>query len=53
MKISDFASHTLHGLSMAAASPVKPSGYVDGHPSSSKLDLFEGFVKRIVDQVEA
>jgi phospholipase C len=28
---------------------VKPSGYVDGHPASSKLDLFEGFVKKIVD----
>ena len=26
---------------------------MDGHPSSSKLDLFEGFVKKIVDQVEA
>ena len=26
-------------------SVVKPSGYNDGHPASSKLDLFEGFVK--------
>ena len=32
---------------------VKPSGYTDGHPSSSKLDLFEGFVQKIVTQVEA
>jgi phospholipase C len=38
---------------LPAVSFVKPSGYVDGHPSSSKLDLFEGFVKNIVDQVEA
>jgi phospholipase C len=38
---------------LPAVSFVKPSGYVDGHPSSSKLDLFEGFVKKIVDQVEA
>jgi phospholipase C len=38
---------------LPAVSIVKPSGYVDGHPSSSKLDLFEGFVKKIVDQVEA
>src|SRR5277367_5342484 len=30
---------------------VKPSGLVDGHPSSSKLDLFEGFSKKIVDAV--
>ena len=32
---------------------VKPSGLVDGHPSSSKLNLFEGFVKKIVDEVKA
>jgi phospholipase C len=45
---SDIANGTLPAVSF-----VKPSGYVDGHPSSSKLDLFEGFVKNIVDQVEA
>jgi phospholipase C len=32
---------------------VKPSGFNDGHPASSKLDLFEGFVKKIVDGVKA
>ena len=32
---------------------MKPSGIVDGHPASSKLDLFEGFVKKIVDEVQA
>ena len=32
---------------------MKPSGLVDGHPASSKLDLFEGFVKKIVDQVQS
>ncbi len=32
---------------------VKPSGFNDGHPASSKLDLFEGFTKKIVDQVKA
>jgi phospholipase C len=36
-----------------AVSFVKPSGFVDGHPSSSKLNLFEGFVKKIVDAVQA
>jgi phospholipase C len=41
------------GNTLPAVSIVKPSGYVDGHPSSSKLNLFEGFVKKIVDQVEA
>jgi phospholipase C len=45
---SDITNGTLPSVSF-----VKPSGYVDGHPSSSKLDLFEGFVKKIVDQVEA
>jgi phospholipase C len=29
---------------------VKPSGLVDGHPASSKLNLFEGFIKKIVDR---
>ncbi len=38
---------------LPAVSFVKPSGYVDGHPSSSKLDLFEGFVQKIVDGVQA
>ncbi len=42
----------IQGGTLPAVSFVKPSGYVDGHPSSSKLDLFEGFVKKIVDMVE-
>ncbi len=37
---------------LPAVSYVKPSGLVDGHPASSKLDLFEGFVKKIVDGVK-
>jgi phospholipase C len=45
---SDIANGTLPSVSF-----VKPSGFVDGHPSSSKLDLFEGFVQKIVNQVEA
>jgi phospholipase C len=45
---ADIANKTLPAVSI-----VKPSGYTDGHPSSSKLDLFEGFVKKIVDQVQA
>ena len=44
----DISQHTLPAVSF-----VKPSGYTDGHPSSSKLNLFEGFVKKIVNQVEA
>jgi phospholipase C len=39
--------------SLPSVSYVKPSGFVDGHPASSKMDLFEGFVKKIVDLVQA
>jgi phospholipase C len=45
---SDISNGTLPAVSF-----VKPSGYVDGHPASSKLNLFEGFTQKIVDQVEA
>jgi phospholipase C len=38
---------------LPAVSFVKPSGLVDGHPASSKLDLFEGFAQKIVDAVKA
>ena len=45
---SDIANGTLPAVSF-----VKPSGLVDGHPSSSKLNLFEGFSKKIVAAVMA
>jgi phospholipase C len=32
---------------------TKPSGLLDGHPSSSKLDLFEGYTQKIVDAIQA
>jgi len=38
---------------LPAVSFVKPDGWLDGHPASSKLNLFEGFVKKIVDGVRA
>jgi len=38
---------------LPAVSFVKPSGYLDGHPASSKVDLLEGFVKKIVDMTKA
>jgi phospholipase C len=37
---------------LPAVSIVKPSGLVDGHPASSKLNLFEGFSKKIIDEVK-
>ena len=45
---ADIAAGTLPAVSF-----VKPSGLVDGHPASSKLNLFEGFSKKIVDAVHA
>jgi phospholipase C len=45
---SDIKNGTLPAVSF-----VKPSGWVDGHPASSKFDLFEGFVKKIVDGVKS
>jgi phospholipase C len=45
---SDIAAGTLPAVSF-----VKPSGLVDGHPASSKLNLFEGFSKKIINAVKA
>jgi phospholipase C len=45
---NDITNNTLPAVSF-----VKPSGLVDGHPASSKLDLFEGFTKKIIDMVQA
>jgi phospholipase C len=44
----DIATNNLPPVSI-----VKPSGFTDGHPASSKLDLFEGFTKKIVDELQA
>jgi len=48
----DFYQDIQNGT-LPAVSFVKPDGYLDGHPASSKLNLFEGFLKKIVDMVEA
>jgi phospholipase C len=45
---SDIANGTLPSVSF-----VKPSGWIDGHPASSKWNLYEGFVKKIVDAVQS
>ena len=37
---------------LPAVSFVKPSGWVDGHPASSKWNLYEGFVTKVVDAVK-
>jgi len=38
---------------LPAVSYVKPSTFADGHPASSKMDLFEAFTRRIIDQLKA
>jgi phospholipase C len=45
---SDVASNTLPAVSI-----IQPSGFVDGHPASSKIDLWEGFVQNIITKVQA
>lgn len=38
---------------LPAVSFVKPDGLIDGHPASSKIDLFEGMAKKIYDHLNA
>jgi phospholipase C len=38
---------------LPSVSFVKPDGLLDGHPASSKLDLFEGMVEKIMDHLKA
>jgi phospholipase C len=45
---SDIQNGTLPAVSI-----VKPDGYLDGHPSSSKFELFEQFCHKIIDMVQA
>lgn len=38
---------------LPAVSIIKPGWPSDGHPASSKLDIFEGFAKNVIDAVQA
>ncbi len=38
---------------LPAVSFVKPGGLLDGHPASSKYDLFEAFTKKIIKEVQS
>src|SRR5258708_21658647 len=49
---TDFYAYIQAGT-LPAVSFVKTDGLLDGHPASSKLDLFEGMVKKIVDLLQA
>jgi phospholipase C len=46
--VTDFLGDLGNGT-QPAVSFVKPDGFVDGNPATSKLDLFEAMVKNIVD----
>jgi phospholipase C len=50
---ADLMSCTATSCSLPAVSFVKPDGNLDGHPASSKVNLIEGFVKKIVDLTKA
>jgi phospholipase C len=50
--LSDLYTDIKNGT-LPAVSFTKPSGLVDGHPSSSKLNLFEAYVEKIVTAVQA
>jgi phospholipase C len=46
--IADIKNNTLPSVSVG-----KPDGLLDGHPSSSKIDLFEAYVQHLLDALEA
>jgi phospholipase C len=46
--IADIQNNTLPSVSVG-----KPDGLLDGHPQSSKIDLFEGYVQHVLDALEA
>jgi phospholipase C len=50
--LADLYSDVQSGF-LPAFAIAKPDGLLDGHPASSKLDLFEGFTKNIIDAIQA
>jgi phospholipase C len=46
--IDDIDHNTLPAVSIG-----KPDGLLDGHPQSSKIDLFEAYVQNVLDALEA
>jgi phospholipase C len=43
--------NAIDNSTLPAVSFVKPDGLLDGHPASSKVDLFEAMVKNIMDHL--
>jgi len=50
--VSDFFDDLKHGH-LPAVAYVKPDSFVDGHPASSKLNLFEAMIDKILDKLKA
>ncbi len=48
----DFFTDVDHG-NLPAVSYIKPDSFDDGHPASSKLDLLEALIDRVIDHVKA
>ena len=48
----DFFDQLDHGT-LPAVSFVKPNSLLDGHPASSKLDLFEAMLAKILEKLQA
>jgi len=46
--ITDIQKNTLPAVAIG-----KPDGLLDGHPQSSKIDLFEAYVQNVLDALEA
>jgi phospholipase C len=49
---TDFFAAVANGT-LPSVSFVKPDGLLDGHPASSKFDLFEGMAQKILDSLNA
>jgi phospholipase C len=47
----DFYNDVLNGL-LPAVSFIKPGGLNDGHPKSSKFDIFEAFTRKILTELQ-
>jgi phospholipase C len=50
--IRDLYSDITNGT-LPAVSIVKPDGYLDGHPASSKFELFEDFCRKIIGMIQS
>ena len=49
---TDFFAAVDNGT-LPSVSFLKPDGLLDGHPASSKLDLFEGMLRKVLDHLNA